>query len=69
MFVPAGLCAGAAAAADLPSVTRTEVEIGHVMAIGWPSGRHPVIVGQQAILDCLDDACARYTTTQLGVIM
>jgi hypothetical protein len=69
ILVPAGLTAATAAAADLPNVTGTPVHAGRVMAIAWPAGRHPVIVGQNRILDCLDDPCTHFTETKLHVIM
>ena len=39
----------------------------NLVAVGWPAGRHPVILTHPAILDCVDDECRTTRRTKLPI--
>ncbi|RZU73103.1 hypothetical protein EV384_1500 [Micromonospora kangleipakensis] len=39
----------------------------NLVALGWPAGRHPVILTYPAIYDCLDDECRATRRTKLPI--
>ncbi|MFI7280090.1 hypothetical protein ACIBOV_07470 [Micromonospora chersina] len=75
--MPVGLAAvllpGATAGALAGGAELTEVSVqpwshsGRLIALGWPAGRPPVLVGQSTVHDCLDDRCERSHPTELGL--
>lgn len=70
VLLPAGLAGGLVAAERLPEVTVHTFDLPHRMiAVGWPSGRGPILVGQSWFDDCLDDRCRHRRRTELSVTM
>lgn len=70
VLVPTALAGGVVASEKSPALfVQAPARPHHLMAVGWPAGRHPVIVGQQAIEDCLDDRCGSFRRTTLSVLM
>ncbi|MEU2612517.1 hypothetical protein ABZ570_13200 [Micromonospora sp. NPDC007271] len=70
VLLPSLLAGGVVAADRLPEVTVHTPALPHRMiAVGWPAGRGPILVGQQSIEDCLDDGCRTRRRTELSVTM
>ncbi|MET7803945.1 hypothetical protein [Micromonospora chersina] len=70
VLLPAGLVGGVVAAERLPEVTVNTADLPHKMiAVGWPAGRGPILVGQTWFEDCLDDTCRTRRRTDLSVTM
>ncbi|MFC4020749.1 hypothetical protein ACFOW4_22785 [Micromonospora sp. GCM10011542] len=70
VLLPAGLVGGVVAAERLPEVTVNTSDRAHRMiAVGWPAGRGPILVGQSWFDDCLDDTCRTRRRTDLSVMM
>lgn len=69
LLVPTVLSGVVAGSHRLPEISTGDLERGMLIAVGWGSGGHPVIVGQQEIIDCLDDRCVQMASTPLSVIM
>ncbi|WP_319463632.1 hypothetical protein, partial [Micromonospora sp. RTP1Z1] len=70
LLLPTALAGGLVASERLPQLTVRSMPRPHQMiAVGWPDGRGPVLVGQQAIEDCLDDQCRTRRRTELSVLM
>ncbi|MEU5527505.1 hypothetical protein ABZ744_11255 [Micromonospora chersina] len=70
VLLPAGLVGGVVAAERLPEVTVNTSDLPHKMiAVGWPTGRGPILVGQTWFEDCLDDTCRTRRRTDLSVTM
>ncbi|MEU9824573.1 hypothetical protein [Micromonospora chersina] len=70
VLLPAGLVGGVVAAERLPEVTVNTSDLPHTMiAVAWPAGRGPILVGQTWFEDCLDDTCRTRRRTDLSVTM
>ncbi|MFE9689033.1 hypothetical protein [Micromonospora sp. NPDC005806] len=70
VLLPAGLVGGVLAAERLPEVTVHTSDLPHRMiAVGWPTERGPILVGQSWFDDCLDDQCRNRRRTDLSVTM
>ncbi|MFF4892979.1 hypothetical protein [Micromonospora chersina] len=70
VLLPAGLVGGVVAAERLPDVTvNTSDRMHKMIAVAWPAGRGPVLVGQTWFEDCLDDTCRTRRRTNLSVTM
>lgn len=70
VLLPAGLVGGVVAADRLPEVTvNTSGHSQWMIAVGWPAGRGPILVGQTWFDDCLDDTCRTRRRTDLSVTM
>ncbi|MFG2165890.1 hypothetical protein [Micromonospora chersina] len=70
VLLPAGLVGGVVAAERLPEVTVNTSDRPYTMiAVGWPAGRGPILVGQTWFEDCLDDTCRTRRRTDLSVTM
>ncbi|MFG3297420.1 hypothetical protein [Micromonospora chersina] len=70
VLLPAGLVGGVVAAERLPEVTVNTSDLPHQMiAVAWPAGRGPILVGQTWFEDCLDDTCRTRRRTDLSVTM
>ncbi|MFG2053781.1 hypothetical protein ACGFI9_07080 [Micromonospora sp. NPDC048930] len=70
LLLPAALAGGVVAAERLPGVTVRAGNSPHRMiAVAWPPGRGPILVGQHEIEDCLDDRCRATRLTPLTVMM
>ncbi|GHJ47036.1 hypothetical protein Cs7R123_43780 [Catellatospora sp. TT07R-123] len=64
------LAAGSVRAHRLPEVsTLTGPDLTARIAMAWPAGRHPMLIGQGGIQDCLDELCSSFTNTALGILM
>ncbi|TYB39146.1 hypothetical protein FXF50_07815 [Micromonospora sp. AP08] len=70
VLLPAGLVGGVVAAERLPEVTVNTADLPHKMiAVAWPVGRGPILVGQRWFEDCLDETCRTRHRTKLSVTM
>ncbi|MFG3600468.1 hypothetical protein [Micromonospora chersina] len=70
VLLPAGLVGGVVAAERLPEVTvNTSDRMHKMIAVAWPAGRGPILVGQTWFEDCLDDTCRTRRRTDLSVTM
>ncbi|MCW3816254.1 hypothetical protein ONA91_17560 [Micromonospora sp. DR5-3] len=70
LLLPMLFAGGLAAAGQLAEVSvQTRPEHGTLVALAWPAGRHPVLVTQAAVEDCLDDQCHTTRRTKLPVML
>ncbi|MET8832616.1 hypothetical protein ABZV78_01675 [Micromonospora sp. NPDC004540] len=70
VLLPTGLVGGVVAAEGLPEVTvNTSDRLHRMIAVGWPAGCGPILVGQSWFDDCLDDSCRTRRRTDLSVTM
>lgn len=79
LLLPTMLAGGVVASERLPEVAVQESRdpsasqpglvpvFTQLFAVGWPAGRHPVIVGHSTVYDCLDDWCRAIRRTELSV--
>jgi hypothetical protein len=68
LLLPTVLAGAVIASERLPEVSVAQrSDHGTLIALGWPAGRHPVVVSRSAIEDCLDDQCQALRKTELSL--
>ena len=66
VLLPMLVAGGVVATSRLPELSvRPRADPAPLLALGWPAGRHPVLLTGFAVEDCLDDQCR--STTRTGV--
>ncbi|MFE9689036.1 hypothetical protein [Micromonospora sp. NPDC005806] len=65
VLLPTLVAGGLVAVGRLPEVSVQPRSDGWLVALAWPAGRHPVMVTQDAVEDCLDDQCRTTRRTAL----
>lgn len=66
VLLPTLVAGGVVATRRLPELSvQPRADYGSLVALSWPAGRHPVLLTQHAVEDCLDDECRATRRTEL----